>query len=152
MEEEYNLPLSFYFKFSFVEDLDNNENVFKEASGFFKDIRKIEEGKNSYYEFLNPIAENHNLVLKRGVALKDDKLIDWCSNALDTNNPIPIKSKAINISFFDKEEEQMTWVFFNAFPVKWSIASNQDNTDMIVIETVEFSYSHFSETLIRQNF
>ncbi len=76
MDSTTETPVGFYFSLSYQ----GEDNSFQEVSGISKEL-SIEEmadgGENKFKYRLPIIAENKNLVLKRGPVRAKSKLLQW---------------------------------------------------------------------------
>ncbi|MBI3134486.1 MAG: phage tail protein [Bacteroidetes bacterium] len=143
---ESNYPVSFYFKLSFKGD----DAAFQEVSGISKELH-LEEvvggGENRFKYRLPTIATSQNLVLKRALITSGSKLVDWCAGTMDDGFALPIETHDVTVSLLDaKGNPAMTWTFYNAYPVKYSISDFKSQENAIVIESIELAYTYFDIT------
>ncbi|MFI3119462.1 MAG: phage tail protein [Methylococcaceae bacterium] len=139
----------FYFSLAFVGQVGDMDAAFQEASGFSKELN-VEEvvcgGQNRYKYRLPTTTTYQNLVLKRGVTLETSLLIDWCRYTLSTGLVLPIMTKNILISLLNKEGQSCkSWLFVDAYPVKWSVSELNSEKNAVLIETIELAYLYFEE-------
>ena len=136
-------PVSFYFRFSF-KGVDTN---FKEVSGISKElgIEDVRSGGENRFKYRLPtLTSSKNLVLKRGIAPKDSKLIKWCADTLNDGLTNSIQPQDILVNLLNQEGDVvMKWTFYNAYPVKYALADLRSQENEILIETVEFAYTYF---------
>ena len=139
----------FYFSLSFIGQVGDMDAAFQEASGFSKELN-VEEvvcgGQNRYKYRLPTTTTYQNLVLKRGVSSGTSLLIAWCEYTLSTGLVLPIVTKNILISLLNEEGQTCkSWVFVNAYPVKWSVSELNSEKNAVLIETIELAYLYFEE-------
>ncbi len=135
------LPMAFYFQLSFSDETAIDSIVFKELSGISMEMNTDGISDNSFKHRVPISAKLSNLVLKRGMASKYSEIIIWCNKILGGNPDDLLETKTIIINLLDNDGTPLkSWIFTNAYPVKW-IVSNVDNN--MVIESVEFAYSYF---------
>ena len=143
MSESYNPP-GFYFGLFFTGTQEQYKNSFSEVSGIraAMGVEEIKGGDNKFSYRVPTRAKDENLVLKRGIMLKDSAIAKWCMETLEgkTNK---IEPKDISVRIGDEGANPlMDWNFKHAWPVSWSI-SNLDSTNTeIMIETLEFAYTY----------
>lgn len=139
-------PVAFYFKLS-IEDASGDAS-FKEVSGISMemDTEEITEDGSPYKHRVPTAVKFSNLVLKRGLVPKDSDVVQWCIDTFESGLSLGIQTKNITVSLLDEEANPLhTWSFSNAWPVKWSVSDFNSMNNEIVIETLEFSYSYFTQ-------
>jgi phage tail-like protein len=140
-------PVSFYFKLSFTGLMGLFETSFKEISGISMEmgVEEIAEGGvNGYKHRVPTTAKFSNLVLKRGLIPMGSELDLWCSSIINGGLEEFIETKIITVFLLDASGLPVrSWVFHNAWPVKWSISDFNSMNNEIVIETLEFTYNNF---------
>jgi phage tail-like protein len=113
---------------------------FKKVSGITSTIttRTLNSGGQNLYSYKLPErVQYENLVLERGLAVGSPLVIEFNvamsmfkfapSNVLVTlleETGVPISS----------------WLFMNAYPVKWSVSNLDADSNQVVIETMELAY------------
>ncbi len=148
------LQTSFYFNVK-ISGNSSSDAAFQEVSGLSKELG-IEEvvsgGENRFKYRLPTITTYSNLVLKRGIALADSPLIEWCQDTLDTGLARPIVTKNIMINLLNEQAQTtMSWSFEKAYPIKWVMADLKSQESTILIETIEFAYQYFQVEDSRNN-
>lgn len=143
---ESNYPVSFYFKLSFKGD----DAAFQEVSGISKDLQ-LEEvvggGENRFKYRLPSTTTSQNLVLKRALIGKGSKLVDWCAATMDSGLSVPIETHDVTVSLLDANgNASMSWMFYNAYPVKYSISDLRSQDNSLVIESMELAFTYFDIT------
>ncbi|MBQ0788019.1 MAG: phage tail protein [Oceanihabitans sp.] len=146
MVKQSDYPVGFYFKLTFKEE----DIGFQEVLGISKEI-EVEEvvsgGENRFKYRLPTITSTQNLVLKRGIAAADSELISWCKSTMDEGLINPIIPMDVSVSLVNKEGLALiSWTFYNAYPVKYSVSDLSPDPNAIAIETLAFAYSYFEIT------
>jgi phage tail-like protein len=142
-------PVAFYFYVS----IDNNlfsDNAFQEVSGISTEIETepLIEGGNQYVYHLPTKIKRQNLVLTRGSAAKDGKLVKWCKSCLETNFASPIVTKKVSIYLMNEMGLPIQgWDFINAYPVKWEFESFNSTKNEVAIERIELCYASSSRVM-----
>jgi phage tail-like protein len=140
----YYPPVGFHFKVEFpgvgTEDADSR---FQEVSGLTAEITTEElvvGGENRFTYRLPVRAKYSNLVLKRGM-LKDSGLVGWFRNAVEAFQfkPVDVNVYLLN----EKHEVSASWVFIQAYPVKWVVSDFKASENALVIESIELAYQYF---------
>ncbi|HPF10826.1 MAG TPA: phage tail protein [Flavobacteriaceae bacterium] len=143
MDLQSKYPVSFYFKLSFK----GEDAAFQEVSGISKEL-SVEEvvcgGENRFKYRLPTTASGQNLVLKRAIIPEGSELIDWCSSTIDEGLANPITAHDVSVSLLDEEGMVLvSWTFYNAYPVKYSVSDLKSNENALAIETIELAYTYF---------
>ena len=116
------------------------EAVFTEVSGLQAEtvIMEYEEGgNNTFVHKLPGRVKVGNLTLKRGIA-KSDKLLKWFLDVVKGQ----IKREHVTVAICDTEGKAVeTWVFVEAFPVKWTGPQLTANGTAIAVETLELAHN-----------
>ena len=137
----------FFFQLSFSNTLGKEEVVFKEISGITMEMGfdGTSEGSDNNFRRLIPTSLKYsNLVLKRGSASKDSELFIWCMKTFNANQEDSIKVKNIIIRLWDTGGILLkSWLFSDAYPVKWVVSDLNSNNNNVAIESLEFAYSSF---------
>ena len=140
-------PVSFYFKLSFAGISGLVETSFKEVSGITMEmgVEEIAEGGvNGYKHRVPTTAKFSNLVLKRGLVPADSELALWCTSTINGNLEELFETKMITVLLLDASGSPLkSWIFQNAWPVKWSVSDLNSMNNEIAIETLEFAYNNF---------
>lgn len=145
-------PFAFLFLLEFSDKTGNMDASFQEVSGINSEIgfEEIGEGGENRFKHQLPLPARHtNLILKRGLLLSGSTLALWCKETLESDFNSPIKMKHISVSLIDKQKQKIiTWFFVDAWPIKWNISSLNSMENMIVTETLEFSYKYLTRKYI----
>jgi phage tail-like protein len=149
------LLTNFYFSVSISGPSSSYDAAFQEASGLSKELG-IEEvvsgGENRFKYRLPSVASYPNLVLKRGVALEDSPLIEWCKDTLDMGMCKPIVPRHLMLNLLNQQgQASMSWSFVRAYPVKWMMSDLKSQDGGVLIETIELAYQYFTLDDSRDN-
>jgi phage tail-like protein len=140
----YYPPVGFHFKVEFPGvGTDDADSRFQEVSGLTAEITTEElvvGGENRFTYRLPVRAKYSNLVLKRGM-LKDSGLVGWFRNAVEAFQfkPVDVNVYLLN----EKHEVSASWVFIQAYPVKWVVSDFKASENALVIESIELAYQYF---------
>ena len=154
--ENYYPPVGFYFKVDLVESAGSPpsskatiDNSFQEVSGLsveFESETVSEGGENRFSHSLPKKTKYVNLVLKRGLVLRNSQFSKWCIEVLSGNLSKPIVPKDIFVTLLNENgSPSMSWHFFNAWPVKMNASDLQAMENKIVVETMEFVFQYFEQ-------
>ncbi|MEZ4873955.1 MAG: phage tail protein [Flavobacteriaceae bacterium] len=73
--------------------------------------------------------------------------MDWCASTIDEGLANPIKAHDVSVSLLDEEGMVLvTWTFYNAYPIKYSVSDLKSNENALAIETMELAYTYFDVT------
>ncbi len=149
--QEYYPPVGSYFKLEFGNAVQNDSStaaIFQEVSGISEDVatEEITEGGENRFKYKVPSFRKYdNLILKRGFIGENSPLADWCQKVIQSDLNCPITPKDIQLTLLnEKGAPLMTWNFINAWPVKLSISNLRGHENVLVLDTLEFAYNHFS--------
>ena len=140
-------PASFSFSLSFSGSGGQPEAAFQEASGINVEMN-VEEvgsgGENRFKYRLPGGTKYNNLVLKRGLVPKASPLYTWCENTLNLALAEPIQTKTITVALLDADQKILiSWVFQNAYPIKWGVSEFKSMENAYAVETIEFAFNYF---------
>ena len=107
-------------------------------------VNQVRSGGYNNQVYHLPAGVNRGaLTLKRGLALLTSPLMTWClETASGSKFIVP---KTIVIQLMDKNPVNppvMTWMLYNAIPVKWEIDELDAKKSDIVIESIEIVFSN----------
>lgn len=150
----YQPPVGFFFSVDILNaggaSGPPSDSGFQEVSGIAVTMETesiTEGGENRFAHTLPSRTKYEDLVLKRGVLVRSSPLAIWCRETLSNGLNKRIVTKTIKVSLLDANVDNqkpiMTWVFENAYPIKWEVSSLDAQKSEIVIETLTFSYSNF---------
>ena len=140
----------FYFSLTIPGIIGGVDAAFQEISGLSKELQ-VEEvvcgGENRFKYRLPTTTTFQNLVLKRGVTSRFSPLLIWCEATLNhgfsfMNMPIFTYDIIVNL-LNDEGEACKSWLFVNAYPVKWSASELNSEKNTVFIETIELAYHYF---------
>jgi phage tail-like protein len=140
----YYPPVGFHFKVEFQGvSSDDSDTRFQEVSGLTAEIgtEELQVGGENRFAYRLPIrAKYNNLILKRGM-LRDSGLISWFTSAIED---FEFKPADINVYLLNENHEVTTsWIFIQAYPVKWVISDLKAMDNALIIETIELVYQYF---------
>jgi phage tail-like protein len=123
------------------------EAAFQEVSGIevASEVETIHEaGLNQYSHRVPKKTQYNNLVLKRGLWLKDSAMHQWVKETLQGGLLYFVEPKNVTVSLMDEKNETiMSWNFVRAYPVKWSVSGFNSMQSAVLIENIELAYSHW---------
>ncbi len=104
-----------------------------------------EGGENRFSHALPARQTFPNLILKRGLKPIPSPLTNWCLDALQNLNIIPVD---IMVSLLGPEHVPLrVWSVVGAYPLKWSIGEFNAEQGQLVIETLELKYRYFTQVM-----
>ena len=116
---------------------------FQKVAGLSADIspETYEEGGQNLYthRFPNRISYG-NLVLERGMVIGSPLGIEF-NAAMSMFKFYP--SNVLVMLLNADSVPVANWLFFKAYPVKWSVSDFDANSNQIVIESMELAYTRF---------
>lgn len=141
--------------FNFIISIDDKVvGGFSKASGVERsiEIETYREGGNNQYEHQLPkYAVAQRLVLERGLLedVDNDEIINWFKDCINGR----ITRKNIFISVINKPrvpnqqiDMMKTWMFAEAYPVRWSGPELNAMGSEIAFERIEFVYNRVEES------
>lgn len=138
-----NYPVGFYFSLSF----EGEQLGFQEVSGISKEfgVEEVQSGGENRFKYRLPtVVTNTNLILKRALVSEGSKLVKWFEETLDSGLSQPIITKDVSVNLLNSEGHVLiTWMFHNAYPVKYSVSDLHSQKNELVIETLELAYTYF---------
>jgi phage tail-like protein len=140
-------PTSFYFRLQFKGVSTARDYAFQEASGLdveweLEEVR--EGGQNHYLHRLPKVVKYPNLVLKRGFVSSNSALATWCTDTLAADFSTPLVLRDVQLDLLNAESTPLaTWLFRDAWPVKWRMSEFRSQESALAIETLEFAYANF---------
>ena len=106
-------------------------------------VKQVRSGGSNDQVYHLPVGVNRgSLTLKRGLATINSPLLQWCLGT--ASGSITIAPKTIVVTLMDKNPSNppvMTWMLYNAIPVKWEIDELDAKKSDIVIESIEIVFS-----------
>ena len=141
-------PVAFTFQLSFGSEEDN-KNSFQEVSGIDMEVNTeevVSGGENRFKYRLPGMTKYNNLVLKRGLILKDSTLFQWIQDALESGASSPVTTKTITVSLIDSTGTVlMSWNFINAYFVQLEVSEFNAVDSEVAVERLELAYSYFEK-------
>jgi phage tail-like protein len=138
-------PVAFHFAVSFGSNPKDSDGAFREVSGIGPEIETEtvnEGGLNGYAHVLPKSIKHPRLVLKRGVAAKESRLVKWCQQVLDGGFVKPIDPLLVHVFLLDAAGDPLRcWTVENAWPVKWEIEGFQSTRNEVAMEKIELAYA-----------
>lgn len=124
--------------------------AFQEVSGISLSLETeqiTEGGQNRFVHQVPGHTQYEDLVLKRGQMVSSSALAHWCTKTFHDELTEKIVPKTIQVSLLDAtangSEPIMSWIFHNAYPIKWEVVALNARQSDIVVETLSFAYSYF---------
>ena len=103
----------------------------------------IKEGENPFKYSLPSLPKNRRLILKKGQAKKDSKLMQWCE-ATQNKESVPMADRSkVALQLKDSRGKSLLeWTLHNAYPLQnhSSVLKSQDTE----IDDLELAYSFYS--------
>jgi phage tail-like protein len=135
--------------FYFSVNIDDTDYPFQEVSGLETETQIIEYRTGDSKQFsttkMPGIAKIENIMLKKGVFVKDNNFTTWLSSTMQMSTII---RKTIIIKLLDQTgKPTMTWTLQKAWPVKFQITDLESDGNEVAVETIEIAY----ETLVISN-
>ncbi|MFT3826059.1 MAG: phage tail protein [Chitinophagaceae bacterium] len=142
----------FYFRVGMSASKSDMDAQFQEVSGIGveTDVMEYQEGGINDYSWKLPKAPRHDkLVLRKGLLSKKSDFRTWCKNNLVNNNMSnAIEPQQLWVTLLNPTgQPAMQWMFYNAYPVKWSLSSFDSMKNDILVESIELVYTYFTETI-----
>ena len=139
------LPVAFHFSVKFCGDAPDIDSAFREVSGLGTEMdveTVVEGGQNMFVHQLPKPVRHSRLVLSRGVATMDSRLLQWCHDVLEGGLVKPISPLLLQISLLNVVGQPLrVWVVQNAYPVKWSVEAFHATRNEVAIERIELVHA-----------
>lgn len=141
-----NPPVAFHFAVVFLAGgvVPNPLDMrFQKVSGIQSEINTMtinEGGENLYAHRLPTRVSYNNLVLERGMVLDSPLSIEF-EVAMSTLKFSP--SNVLVALLDDNGDPATAWLFYKAYPVKWSMSDFDATNNSIVVETMELAYTRY---------
>ena len=136
--------------FRFQVEIDGvNVARFSECSGieFQQDTFDYKEGGlNSRVHRLPGRFSFTNLTLKKGIATDGQMLWQWVQGIVQAANGGRVTTHNVTITLYDVggRAPQRSWVFHDAYPIKWSATALSADQTAIAIETLTLAHQGMS--------
>ena len=135
--------LGFRFSvFFFAEGVRSNplDSLFQKVSGLGTTVTTLpqkEGGQNLYTQHLPEHIEHDNLVLERGLVVVSPLTTEFSvSMSLFKFAPANVLVTLLN----EASLPLLSWLFMKAYPVKWSVADLDAQSNTVLIERLELAY------------
>lgn len=138
-------PVSYSFALTLLmpPDVGGWDMRFQRISGFQVSMQPEEVregGQNLYAQYLPMPYKYSNLVLERGLT-QLSMLNIQCQIALNTFRFNPATAL---VALLDENDSPVaSWLFLNAYPIRWSSSDLDANANSLVIDTIELTYTRF---------
>ena len=141
---EWSIPVAFHFSVT----IEKKSVSFSEVKGidFELETDPVSSGGDSFAKYYLPKGEKYNdLVLSRGILKTGDEFFKWCNETLSSPPKKDyIKLKNLLVALLDENGQPIkTWIFKQAYPVKWSLSDFGAMKNEVVVETVHIKYNSF---------
>ncbi len=119
---------------------------FQKVSGISSRVETTEireGGENIFMQQLPSRVSYNNLVLERGLVVASPLNIEF-NTAMSTMTFLPsnvIVTLLGNVRGLDEIGPVASWVFWNAYPVAWTISDLDATQNEVAIETMELAYT-----------
>jgi phage tail-like protein len=118
---------------------------FSECSGLEFEMETFpykEGGLNSRIHQLPGRFKFTNLTLKKGIATDGAKLWDWVKDVVKNANTGQFETHNVTVTLYDVSGKKVmrSWLFYDAFPVKWSASALTADHSAIAIETLALAH------------
>ncbi|WP_457355363.1 phage tail protein [Roseateles sp. P5_D6] len=144
-------PPAFHFAVTFGASAKDADGAFREVSGLGPemDVETVVEGGQNAFQHLLPKAVKHSrLVLSRGIATMESRLLLWCQSVLEGGLARPIQPKQLHVFLLDEEGGPLrVWSVQNAYPVKWTVEAFQATRNEVAIERIELAHAGASRLM-----
>ena len=145
--DPYLPPVGFYFQINISGNAGGPSAAFQEISGISAKMETetiVEGGDNRFTHRVPGRVKYEDLVLKRGLLIRNAPLTKWCMDAISGGLRQSIQPKNIVVTLSDEAGEPiMRWNFVNAFPVKWEVSGFAAAGNDLAVESLVFSYNYF---------
>ncbi len=142
-------PVGFHFMVTFFRpgrDANNMDIRFQRVSGIACNVQTssfTEGGLPRYNHKVPTHLEYDNLVLERGMLI-GSKLYAQFHEIIIQFKFYPCD---VLVTLLDEKSQPLTnWVFYRAYPVRWSISDLDAEKNGVLIDTMELAYSYFRLT------
>lgn len=119
--------------------------AFQQVSGIDPKVEveeAVEGGVNNFVHQLPGATKHSNLVLKRGYVTQASSLAQWADQTVGSSLGSPIVTQVLTVSLLGADGQPVvTWTFQNAWPVKWEVGQFDSQSNAMLTETLEVSYT-----------
>ncbi len=118
------------------------DTMFQKVSGLESTVETMtveEGGQNLYTQHLPKKIQHNNLVLERGLVVASPLVIEL-NIAVTLFKFAPSN---VVVSLLDGSATPIaSWMFLNAYPVRWRVSDLDADQNSVVIETMELTYQN----------
>ena len=146
-----NPPVGFHFQVTFFHTgvIPNPLDIrFQKVSGISAEVetQELKEGGQNLFKHHLPTGIRYNnLVLERGMVI--GSLLNEEFNA--TMSLFTFSPCNVLVSLLDEKSLPIAnWLFWKAYPVKWSVSDLDAATSAAVIDTMELTYTRFQSVRV----
>lgn len=151
---DYPTAVAFYFDVSITGSGSGVDASFQDVSGLSIEMETetyVEGGGNAFVYRLPKGVKYQNLVLSRGIASAASPLITWCREVLEGGLAKGISTRSLRVSLLAPMNSTRasgpkalhSWLFTDAYPVKWQADSFNSQKNDVAIEKIELAFSSF---------
>ncbi|RZI58244.1 MAG: phage tail protein [Rubrivivax sp.] len=144
-------PPAFHFAVTFGANAKDADGAFREVTGLGPEMETesvVEGGQNAFVHQLPKAVKHPKLVLSRGIATMESRLLLWCQSVLEGGLAQPIFPKQLHVFLLDEQGGPLrVWSVQNAYPVKWSVEAFQATRNEVAIERIELAYAGSSRLM-----
>lgn len=146
LTQTQNPPVSFHFMVSFLmEGVESNplDIRFQKVSGISAEIETTaitEGGENIYMHTLPNRVKYGNLTLERGLVINSPLSVEF-NTAMSSLRFSP--SNVLAILLNENSLPLASWLFQQAYPVKWALSDLDAEKNSVAITTMELAYARF---------
>jgi phage tail-like protein len=142
----YPQATAFYFSVTFGTSAADADASFQEVSGIgpeFETEALPEGGENRYTLQVPKAVRAPKLMLKRGIAPLESRLVAWCKAVLEGGLARPIYPKMLNVFLLGPDGTPLRcWSIQNAWPVHWETEGFNSTRNEVAVEKIELSYTY----------
>lgn len=123
------------------------EPGFQEVSGLSVNIEteSIKEGGTNYSYKVPKSVQYEDLVLKRGIVSGLSDLVVWCEETM-AENGFKVSPRLVILMLLNASNIPVAvWKFENAYPIAYSVAGFNAESNELAIETIKLTYTRFEK-------
>lgn len=140
---ENNFVPAFYFELVYKGEAIS----FMEISGIatILNVEEVTNGGENRFTYHLPIHPTcKHLVCKRAIDTGSSPISAWCRDSINNGLDNPIETSDILVNLLDASgNAALCCVFYNAYPVTYSLSDLHSMENRLVIETIELAYEYF---------
>ncbi len=136
-----NIPVAYHFRVDFFGEAFGPANAcdvrFQQVQGLSSEFNTQDVQEGVTMNHLSSGVKYDNLILKRGMAT-GSLISDYFEEAL---SKLSFRPANVLVTLLDSDAQpQISWLFQEASPKKWSISDLDADSNKLMIETLEFTY------------